>query len=111
MLNLSVDVGLDVKTVKVPFTFTRDNLCTACGARDQMVIVDIFGREAKGLDLHPMDYIKCKNCGFCYSIRWDPTDDGKMRPVAINRSIKKDFDNLLNYKSIKDNGTHDVNKL
>ena len=108
MLNLDVNVGVDVRKIEVPFTFTEDNICTACGTEGSLVIVDIFGRESKTLDLHPMDYIRCKKCGFNYSIRWEPTEDGLMRPIAANRSLKREFTNLLNYKNIKENGTTEV---
>ena len=108
MLNLDVNVGVEVRTIRVPYTFTRDNICSACGTEGSLAVVNIFGKEERTLDIHPMDYIRCRNCGFNYSIRWDPDEEGKMRPVPINRSIKAEFNNLLDYKRIKENGNTDI---
>ena len=103
MLNFNVDVKIGLNEVSYPLLFDGKNVCVHCGGEGTLVIVDKFGNETKQ-EIHPFDHIKCKKCGRLYSIRWehDP-NNGKMYPIADERSIKREFINLINHNKIKNN--------
>lgn len=104
MLNFSLEVKLGIKETSYPILFDRKNVCIHCGTENSLTIVDKFGNETKQ-EIHPFDYIRCRNCGRHYSIKWesDPDNNGKMYPIASDRSIKREFINLINHSSIKNN--------
>jgi len=98
MFNVGIDLQFNVDTIQYPIKFTKGNICIHCGAEGTLKCVDSFGRETrKGNEIYPFEHIKCTNCERIYSIEWrkDPEDPGKMRPVAVDPSIKQQFLNSL----------------
>lgn len=108
MLNFKVSVGLEVKNVQYPIMFDRRNICVHCGAENNLIFVDKFGRETKQ-EIHPFDHIKCKKCNRSFSILWEKdASTGKMYPIATDPGIKREFLNLVSYNNIKNKGIKNI---
>ena len=104
MLNINVNVNIKASKPRFPIKLLRENKCLHCGAEGALERVDIFGRVSKS-DIYPLDHIRCRDCGYDYSIEWKDLDhDGTLHPVAVNPSIKQEFLNTLNYIKIRKNG-------
>lgn len=108
LLNIATNVDIDVKKVQYPVTFEKRNICVHCGGVGTLKFVDAFGRETRK-EIAAFEHIKCTKCGRVYSIDWkrDPVNVNKMYPVAVDPSIGQQFDNFLNRKEIKSDGSHD----
>lgn len=108
-INFNLNLDADVKETHYAFIFIGQNVCPHCG-QNSLKFVDKFGRETT-TEVYPFDHIKCTNCHRRFSIRWmkDPKT-GKMVPSAVEPSIKQEFNNLINIKTNKENGTEEFNK-
>lgn len=109
MFNLeNYGINVDINRTTLPFHFNRKNECVKCGASNQLVFIDKFGRESRGSEIRAFDHIKCKSCGRVYGIRWnkDPGSN-KMYPSAVDLDIIGDFTNLIN-QNIKNNGVKEI---
>lgn len=103
MLNINVEFNIsNGPTYPVYFT---NNTCVACGAEGSLVTIDIFGRESYQ-EIHPFDHIKCKKCGAKYSIEWKRDESGKMKPVASDQSLVRDFFNVIKTPKLKKEGAN-----
>ena len=103
MLNLNVDINLSTKKNRFPIRLIGVNQCLACGAKGSLERVDIFGNTSNK-EIYPLDYIKCKACGYKYSISWEDDGNGKLTPVPVDHSIKQEFINTLKILDIRHNG-------
>ncbi len=108
MLNLNVDVNITAKRSIMPIYFINKNECCSCGAIGALKFIDIFGREVNNVEIHPFDHIKCSNCNRLYSIEWRANEEGELKPIARDPSIKLDFTNAIKYPSIKKNGVKEL---
>lgn len=108
LLNIATNVDIDVKKVQYPVTFEKRNVCVHCGGEGTLRFVDAFGRETRK-EIAAFEHIKCTKCGRVYSIDWkrDPVNVNRMYPVAVDPSIGQQFDNFLNRKEIRSDGSHD----
>lgn len=101
---LNIDVNVQVRKVRYPVIFDN-NTCTKCGAQGTLGFVDIFGKDAKQ-EIHPLERIQCKKCGAKYGIQWNKEPDGKMIPTPTDYDVVSMFNNLINHKKIKTNGSN-----
>ena len=107
MLNIDVNFNINKNEPTYPVYFTN-NTCVNCGAEGQLVMVDIFGREVKQ-EIHPFDHILCKKCNAKYSISWvENPNTGKMKAIAADKSLVKDFINAIQTNKFKENGGSSV---
>ena len=110
MLGLGIDVDIDIKKLSMPFYFEHKNECVHCGAKDQLVFVDVLGRETTK-EINAFDHIKCKACGKKYSIMWTPDtnkEENKLYPSAVDPSIKTDFMNMVSSSRLKQQGEKNI---
>ena len=106
MLNLDIKVKVS-KTPDFPYKLIGVNECLHCGAKGTLQKINIFG-NASPQEIYPLDKIKCSACGYEYSIEWKQDISGKMIPVPVNKSMKQEVLNTLNYFTIKRNGTPEI---
>ena len=98
MLNLPFDINIEVKKITMPIYFDGKNECVNCCAKNSLVFVDKFGNYHND-EIKAFDHIKCRKCGYIYSIKWnkDPKDPTRMYPSAIDPSISRDFQNIIDH--------------
>jgi hypothetical protein len=94
MLNLGFDIDVDIKKVHCPFHFEKVNECVHCGGKDTLIFIDKFGHQSRK-EINAFDHIKCTKCGHSYSMKWEPDENGDMKPSAVELDIKRQFNNLL----------------
>ena len=109
MLNINVDISFHKKdNLRFPIHLVGVNQCLHCGAKDTLEKIDIFGNVSKQ-EIYPLDRIKCRKCGYEYSIKWNKVEgSSNLIPVPVNRSIKQEVVNTINYFNIKKNGNPEI---
>ena len=92
---LGIDTKIQIKETEYPIMF-ESNECVHCGCKDSLVMIDKYDRIAD-MEVHPLDHMKCTNCGRIFSIKWVPSkeDHKKMIPVAVEPSIARQFNNFI----------------
>ena len=91
-INKSVDINTEPKRV---IYFDKVNECMHCGSKCTLIIIDKFGNRCSK-EINAFDHIKCTKCNTEYSIRWIADEDGTMHPVAVPKSVKRDYMNMMN---------------
>ena len=109
-MNINVDITFNSdkkKKERFPIHLVGVNQCLHCGQENTLEKIDIFGNTAVQ-EIYPLDRIRCRNCGYEYSIKWTKNNEGKLIPVPVNRSIKQEILNTMNYLSIKKKAEADI---
>lgn len=111
MININVDIQFNSKNtnnLKFPIKLIGVNQCLHCGKENTLEKIDIFGNVSRQ-EIYPLDRIRCSNCGYEYSIQWKKDEKtNKLIPVPVNRSIKQEVVNTINYFNIRKNGEPEI---
>lgn len=107
MLNLNVDIKINTGRPRMPLIIVGKNQCIHCASEGTLEKIDIFGNTSKQ-EIYPLEHIRCKACGYTYSIKWEDNGKGELIPVPVNPSIKQEIVNTMNYLKIRKNGKKEI---
>ena len=90
MLNSIIRLRDTDSKTEYPIYFKDRNLCLECGGKDCLELINVYG-DKQSSDIHAYKEIVCSKCNAKFTIKWEPDENGDMKPYAVGNETKLEF--------------------